>query len=150
MNISNISVEYPNFPQESFSIDWKGKNDISLKRNDGSSFAKFDTLALKNYMLLYKQIYLETYNNKLNEAQIDSIYTQTSPRAILSVTDNNNNTTRAILYTKGFVDPFLRDEQYDNIDPERFYILMESNELAIGQKLQWDPLLVPLRTFNAE
>lgn len=150
MEISNISVEYPEFPEESFSIDWKGKNNITLNGNDGSPFSRFDTLTVKNYMLLYKAIYLETYNNRLNDHQIDSILNQTAPRAILSVKNNNNETTRVVLYTKGFIDPFQRDEQYDNVDPERFYILTESNELAIGQKLQWDPLLVPLRIFNAE
>lgn len=150
MKISNITVEFPDFPKESFSIDWKGKNDIRLKGKDGNSFSRFDTLALKNYMLLYKEIYLETYNNRLTDAQRDSLLNQTSPRAIISVTNRKNEKTEVTLYTKGFIDPFLRDEQYDNVDPERFYILTESNELAIGQKLQWDPLLVPLRIFNAQ
>ena len=150
MEIANISVEYPTIPQESFSIEWKGKNNIVLKGNEGLPYSQFDTLAVKNYMLLYKAIYLETFNNRLNESQIDSILTQTSPRAILSVTNKKNETTRVVLYAKGFIDPYQRDEQFDNLDPERFYILNEANELAIGQKLQWDPLLVPLKIFNAE
>jgi hypothetical protein len=150
LDISTIKVEYPGIPEASFSIDWKGRNNISLMNDKGDRLSHFDTLAVKNYMLLYKAIYLETYNNRLNTNQLDSIINQNSPKAIISVKDNDDNITRVELYTKGFIDPILRKEEFGNLDPERLYILTESNELALGQKLQWDPLLIPLETFNVE
>lgn len=150
LSIKNISVDYPEFPEESFTIEWKGKNDITLKNKGGLAYSRFDTLAVKDYMLLYKSIYFETFNNRLNENQIDSILNQTNPKAIISVVGNDDIKTKVIVYDKGFISPFLREEEYNYLDPERYYILNEANELAIAQVLQWDPLLIPLKTFNAE
>lgn len=147
--VKNISMEYPAFPEQSFEIEWEGNNLITLKDGKGEKIDRFDSLAVKNYMLQYKAIYVETYNNRLNEAQRDSTI-NTQAKAIISVRDENGKTTRVKIYDKGFIDPFLRDEAYNNLDPERYYILNEANELAIAQKLQWDPLLVPLNGFNPE
>ena len=150
LDIKEITVTYPAFPEESFQIEWKGRNNITLKNQNGEAFSRFDTLAVKNYMLNYKAIYVETYNNMLNTTQIDSILNQTLPNALISVTNNDNVKTEVTIFNKGFIDPYQRKEQYNNLDPERLYILNENNELAIGQKQQWDPLFLPLRSFNAE
>jgi hypothetical protein len=93
---------------------------------------------------------VETYNNRLTEAQQDSIINTHRPKAIITITDNNNQVRKVGLFTKGFVSPYLRDEENNNIDPERIYILNDENELAIAQRLQWDPLLIPLNSFITE
>lgn len=150
LSINTIKMEYPDYPEESFEIIWRGKNNLELKDSQGKSYTRFDTLEVKNYMLNYKALYVETYNNRLTEAQQDSIINTHRPKAIITITDNNNQVRKVGLFTKGFVSPFLRDEENNNIDPERIYILNDENELAIAQRLQWDPLLIPLNSFITE
>lgn len=150
LSINKIEVNYPKFPEQSFQIEWEGKNNIHLKNIEGEEFSRFDTLAVKNYMLNYKEIYIETYNNRLTEAQVDSVINQTIPKAFISIRDNNNLEKSIAIYNKGYVDPLLREGESGNVDMERFYILNTKNELAIAQRLQWDPLLIPLNYFNAE
>ncbi len=149
LNVKEVSVEYPAFPEQSFQIEWSGNNNIKLKDGNGNAFRNFDTLAVKNYLLHYKGIYVETYNNRLNTTQIDSVI-NTVAKAHITILDKSDQKTSVLVFDKGFVDPFLRDPEYNNLDPERFYILNEANELAIAQKLQWDPLLLPLNRFNPE
>lgn len=150
LQIDRISVEYPNFPEESFEIEWKGRNNISLFKKDGEQISSFDTLAVKSYMLNYKEIYLETFNSHLSAEQADSVINQTIPKALVNVIDKNGMSTSVTIYDKGYIDPSMRDEAYDGLDPERFYILTQSGELGLGQSLQWDPLMVPLKLFIAE
>jgi hypothetical protein len=98
---------------------------------------------------LYKKIHLETFENYLTTAQEDSVL-KTTPKAFISVTNQSGEKVSITVYDKGFVDPFNRDEEYDNLDPERFYLLTEDNQLVISQRIQWDPLLVPLIAFNPQ
>jgi hypothetical protein len=150
LELKKIAIDYPAYPEKSFVIDWKGKNNISLYDHNNRAYDRFDTLGIKNYMLMYKELYTESYNNRLNEAQRDSVLNQTEPIAIISVTDNNDQVNTVNLYAKGFIDPFLRNEENNNIDPERYYLLTNENELSIAQRLQWDPLLVPINNFITE
>ena len=150
LSINTIKVDYPNFPKESFEIIWEGRNDITLLDNKGKAFTRFDTLAVKNYMLNYKEVYVETYNNKLEENQIDSIIEQTSPRAFIKVVDREGNVKSVSLFEKGTIDPLAAEGEEKVIDEERFYLLNSEKELALAQRLQWDPLLMPLKHFNAE
>jgi hypothetical protein len=150
LEIKNIKVDYPEIQDQSFEIEWLGKNNLKLRDLSGKSYTRFDTLEVKNYMLNYKALYAETFNNRLTEAQVDSVVSQTSPKAILTIIDKNDQVNTIRLYTKGFVDPFLRDEENMNVDPERIYLLNQQNELAIAQRLQWDPLLIPLNSFITE
>lgn len=149
LNINEIAMDYPNNPDQSFRIEWSGDNKIKLKDGEGNAFRSFDTLAVKNYLLNYKAIYVETYNNYLNSAQRDSVL-NTIPKARVSIIDKSDNKMSILVFDKGYIDPLSRDPEYNYLDPERFYILNEANELAIAQKLQWDPLLVPLFGFNPE
>lgn len=150
LSIQKITIEYPDYPSESFEIGWEGKNNISLHDLEGKAYTRFDTLGVKNYMLSYKAVYAETFNNKLSLAQADSLIENTSPKAIISIVDRNDQVNTVYLYTKGFVDPFLRNEENQNVDPERIYLLNNEKELAIAQRLQWDPLLLPLNNFITE
>jgi len=150
LSIHKIKVEYPPFPDQSFEIIWRGKNDLELRDGQGNAFGRFDTLELKNYMLNYKALYNETYNNHLTDSQVDSVINTQQPKAIISITDNNDQVRTVRLFSKGYVNPYLRDEENNNIDPERIYILNDENELAIAQRLQWDPLLIPLNRFITE
>jgi hypothetical protein len=150
LSINTIKVDYPDFPEESFQIEWEGKNNIHLKDIEGNPFSRFDTLAVKNYMLNYKEVYIETYNNRLSDVQADSVINSTIPRAFISIKDNSGMEKTIAAYNKGFVDPFLREGDYGNVDEERLYILNGKKELAIAQRLQWDPLFIPLSYFNAK
>ena len=149
LDISTIKVDYPLHKDQSFEIDYKGGNDIVLKGNSGKAFDKFNKSSVKDYIKLYKKIHLETFNNFLTPAQEDSVL-KTTPKAYISVTNRLGETVSATVYEKGFIDPYDRLEEYGYIDPERFYVLTDDNQLVIAQLLQWDPLLIALKAFNPE
>jgi len=150
MDIKTIKVEYPSLPEQSFQIDWKKYNDITLRDAKGQKIQQFDTLSVKDYILLYKKIHIESYDNRLNNAQEDSILTTRTPKVLLSVTDKEGGTVSVKVFEKGFINPGHREDKYGNDDPERFYILTDKNQLVLAQRLQWDPLLVPLKTFKLQ
>jgi hypothetical protein len=149
MDIRTIKVDYPLHRDQSFEIVWKGGGNMVLKDSNGSEVNNFDKSALKKYIRLYKKVHLETYENYLTNAQEDSIL-NTTPKAFISVTNRSGENVNITVYDKGFVDPFNRDDEYDNLDPERFYLLTEDHQLVISQRIQWDPLLVPILSFNPE
>lgn len=150
LSINKIKIDYPNFPEESFEIIWEGRNHITLMDINGKAFSRFDTLAVKNYMLKFKEVYVETYNNRLEDQQVDSIIQYSSPKALIEVVDRDGNQKLVSLYEKGKIDPLAALGEGYSIDEERIYVLNKENELALAQRLQWDPLLVTLKSFNAE
>ena len=105
---------------------------------------------IKNYLLLYKKIHIESFRNYLSEAQEDSILKTTDPIAYVSVNDRSGETGSVTIYNEGYIDPYARLEEFDNLDPERYYILTDDNQLVIGQRLQWEPLLVPKNAFRPQ
>ena len=150
MDISAIKVDYPQYIDQSFKIEWIGGNDISLANKSGEPYQSFDTLNVKNYMLLYKKIHIESFNNYLTQTQEDSILKTTDPIAFVSVTDRTGEKVSVTIYDKGYIDPYSRLEEFNNLDPERYYILTDDDQLVIAQRLQWEPLLAPVITFKPE
>jgi hypothetical protein len=150
LQISKVEVDYYTDPTQSFHIEFAGRNNISLYDYQGKEFNQFDTAAVKEYLLLYKKIHIETFNNYLSEERVDSVITQNKPIAKLKVTDREEKVTSVDVYVKGFVNPDLREEQFNYLDPERLYILTSDSLLVIGQKLQWDPLLMPVGVFSPQ
>lgn len=150
MDIASIKVDYPQHKNQSLEINWKGGNDISLLDEFGEPYKSFDTLTVKNYILLYRKIHIETFYNRLNQAQEDSILKTTDPIANISVSNRSGETVSVTIYNKGYIDPYARLEEFDYLDPERYYILTDDSQLVIAQRLQWEPLLVPEESFRPE
>lgn len=148
-DIAEIKVRYPKSPFNSFTIERKNRKEISLYDADGKKADDFNPSKVREYIKLYRGIYIETFNNYLTESQQDSVLA-TTPKAIISVTDHKGKTVKATVFDKGFVDPYLREEKFNNLDPERYYVLTDDNQLVIAQRLQWDPLLIPLNDFLGE
>ena len=68
LSIQSVEMDYPNFPGESFKIEWQGRNDIFLYDKQGNKVEEFDRLQIKNYLLQYKRIYVETFDSKFDSA----------------------------------------------------------------------------------
>ena len=97
LDISRIDLINHQSPLSSFTIRYQGENNINLYPYDTpDKFPFFDTLAVKDYMLLFKKIHLETYNNHLTETARDSLL-QSTPAYTVKVTDNQG-TSRQIDY----------------------------------------------------
>ena len=150
LDIASIKVDYPQYKDQSLDIKWNGGNDISLYNNSGQAYRGFDTLAIKDYLRLYKKKHIESFRNYLTQAQEDSILKTTEPIAHVSVSNRTGETVSVTIYDKGYIDPYARLEEFDNLDPERYYILTDDNQLVIGQRLQWEPLLVPKNAFRPQ
>ena len=73
MDFSKVELKNHQNPELSFSINYNGGNDIKLIDYEGVSVANFDTLKVKDYLLLYKKVHFETYQSYLTPNGEDSL-----------------------------------------------------------------------------
>jgi len=148
LDVKRIEMVNHHLPFHSFSIDYNGGNDLKLNDFRGESIAAFDTLRLKDYLLLYKKAHVETYQSHMAPAQEDSLK-QSPPAYTLRVIDNAGEAKELQLY---FKKPVL--EAYDeqgNIEPwdlARMYFVYQG-EVGLAQLFVFDPLIkVRLSDFD--
>ena len=148
LDVKRIEMVNHHLPFHSFSIDYNGGNDLKLNDFRGESIAAFDTLRLKDYLLLYKKAHVETYQSHMSPAQEDSLK-QSPPAYTLRVIDNAGEAKELQLY---FKKPVL--EAYDeqgNIEPwdlARMYFVYQG-EVGLAQLFVFDPLIkVRLSDFD--
>jgi hypothetical protein len=99
-NIKQIDVKYFQEPFNCFTIKYNGGNNIELySMMDKKRINNFDTIALKNYMLGFRQANFEIYKTGFNKLQLDSLF-RSEPFAEFTVTDKNNQTKTATIYNK--------------------------------------------------
>ncbi|MFT4679383.1 MAG: hypothetical protein ACI84C_002802 [Flavobacteriales bacterium] len=147
LDISRIDLENHENPLESFTIKYQGGNNIDLHPFDSpEKFPRFDTLAVKNYMLLFKKVHLETYNNHLSENGLDSL-SRVNPAFTVKVTDNSGASKKVDLFWKL---PTTEQLDYDgNIMPwdgDRMYGKI-MDETVLVQRYTFDPIMQSIRTF---
>jgi hypothetical protein len=131
----------------SFRIYYGGGNDIRLARDPqglgtyNEPVTKFDTLAVKDYMLLYKRVHVETYMNFLSESSADSLL-KTVPAYSIRVTDNGGKTKSIDLYLRKALNPMPGpDGNPYPWDQEYYYARTPSGEIALAQRYVFDPLV---------
>jgi hypothetical protein len=149
-NLELSSVELRSFenPLKSHKITYAGGNNISLYLDPQGTGAynlpvvPFDSLRVKDYLLLFKRVHFETYNNYLSPGSLDSLL-HTNPAYRLSVTDNNGKKTFVDLFYKRAFNPELPgpDGKPYPWDQEYYYAKAPSGEVALAQRYVFDPLI---------
>lgn len=147
MNLSEIHVDYPTDPEASFSIKYGGGNDIRLfAKGSDKPFSSFDTSMVKDYMLNFKLASFENFKTGLSSAERDSVMMNTPYQVIRIVDEKREREIK--LWSKA---PPPGQREMDNlpskIDRERVYAATEDGELALAQRLVWDPFRAPLQAF---
>lgn len=153
LEVSAIRMINHLLPAESWEIRFGGGNDIKVFACDtegvcNSAVETFDTTAVKNMMLQFKKVHVESYNTQLSLQQCDSIRAG-QPAYTLSVTDRNLQTVSIDLYLKAARKPV--EDDYGNIIPfdlDYFYARTSSGEIAMAQSFNFGPLVNGLNSLK--
>ncbi len=151
LEFQRVSLLYPSSPASSFEVEYKGGNDIQLRANPDpisghfkTPVAQFDSLKVKDFLLLFKKVHFETYNTYLKPSAADSI-SKTIPFCTITVTDNGGKAHPLHLYMKrareGYSGP-------DGWDPEYYWGRNEEGYLGLAQMFVFNPILQPLGFFT--
>lgn len=148
--IKTVKVEYPQKPELSFQINSIGNNQFSLLAlNSNTSIQNFDTMAVKEYLLNFKNINYEGIEVKMRKELKDSIRSL-DPLHIISVTDNSGKVNSIKTYPKkpqeGETDEQGKPLVYDR---DRMYGQLNNEEhLVLIQYFVFDKVLKPITYFQ--
>lgn len=101
-------------PLSSFTVTYNGGNDLALYDANNRLSPTFDTLAVKDFLLLFKRAHIETYKSYLTAQQEDSLRA-TSPAYTFRVTTNSGELRELMLYRKPKVSDIY--DEAGNVDP---------------------------------
>jgi hypothetical protein len=152
LDFNRVEVTNHLYPERSFAITYGGGNDLKLiDPNDDVPVPKFDTLAVKDYLLLYKRGSSETYNLAFEQHQIDSVL-RLPPSFEIQVTANNPEHSKHLrLYLRPAPEDQLMDDNTPAVyDREIMYGTLDGKELFRVQRYVFDPFLPPKQLFTGE
>jgi hypothetical protein len=150
LEVSSVKVINHLIPADSWEVRFGGGNDLTLFGCDAQgqcsmSIPAFDTVAVKDMLLRFKKVHVESFNTQLSAAQCDSL--RSSPPAYtLSVTDQQGKTVSVDLYLKNARKPM--EDDYGNIIPfdlDYFYARTMDGEIAMAQSFNFGPLVGGLK-----
>jgi len=146
--IASISLQYPNAPEQSFTIRVEGDqatidghNPKNLSINEG---------ALRSYLNLFGMLNYESFDDR-SAHEIDSILSQ-KPMYILSVSTKDGDSDTLTFYPKGSFDGMrgLYDREGNRLayDPERYFAKWSDlDRLLVVQDYTFRKVLVSYQDF---
>lgn len=140
LNFDRVEAVHHIMPFNSFSINYEGGNKIELEDYRGQKVEDFDTLRVKDFLILFKKAHVETFQSHLSEAQKDSLKA-TSPAYTFRVHEKDGNVKEFQLFNKKKVID-IPDEN-DNIEPwdlARMYFVYR-NEVGLAQLYVFEPMV---------
>jgi hypothetical protein len=148
LEIEEVTVQHHEAPEQSFTIEYHGGNDIQLRSKLlKQNVPSFDTTAVKDYLLLFKKVHIETFQSHLTSAQEDSLL-NTSPAYTLSVLENSGQRKKIDLYHKAPVSTILDENgEPEKWDMARMYGVVSGDDVVLVQLFVFDPLLRGLGSF---
>lgn len=147
LEFSRITMRF--YPDSSgdFSILYNGGNELSLIDGEGKAVTEFDTLALKDYLLLFKQVHFENYNSGLSPAQEDSVFALT-PHLSIALEENTGEVKNLNLWLKIASQPIEDQGILLKWDPDHLYGSVDGKDLVLCQHFVFDPMLRPRESFS--
>lgn len=152
LEVNNVRMINHLIPTDSWEVTYAGGNSLGLYtcNADGSrqnKVASFDTTAVKDQLLLFKKVHVESFNTQLSAAQTDSLC-KAQAAYTLVVTDNEGKTTHIDLHLKPAKKPL--EDDYGNMIPfdlDYFWAKTQDGEIAMAQSYNFSPLLNPIGKF---
>ncbi len=154
LEFSKVEVIDNYNPERSFAIQYKGGNDLKLftgyqpaLETYNLSVPEFDTLAVKDYLLLFKKVHVDSYNTMLKPEAMDSI-DKVLPAFSIRVTDNAEKKKELKLYLKrASKKHYNPDGSIMPWDKDFLWAKTETGEYALAQTFVFNPILVPHQLF---
>ena len=141
-------------PANSFEVKYAGGNNIELY--DGfdpqtQTFAKreekFDSTGIKNFLLLFKKVHVETFNTLLTKEAQDSLLT-IAPTYTVAVTGNDGQQKKIDLYLKRAVKTtYDLNGNPDPWDVDHLWGRTDEGEFALAQTFNFGPILQPVQLY---
>ena len=152
LEVSKVRMINHMIPADSWEVRFGGGNNLELWSCNAAGasekkVSRFDTTAVKDQLLLFKKIHVESFNTQLSEQQTDSLR-NASPAYTLEVTDNNGKSTTIDLHLKPSKKAI--EDDYGNIIPfdlDYFWAKTQDGEIAMAQSYNFSPLLNPIGKF---
>lgn len=152
-DISSVSLEINNKPEESFRVDIDNSDGGYRLQKFVSKevISRFDTLRLLNFLTSFSDLRYESrLNNIMSPMRIDSIL-QLPFLFKLTLVDDMNDTIFIKGFTKRALPEEIRDEEYYKLipdDKDRFYALINGGEdFVLMQYYSFDKVLYPLSYY---
>lgn len=148
-DIQQVFVDYPQYPELSFTIDKTGDNFI-VKSSQGIQQSNIDTAYLAGFLNQFEMINFESFEKTKDPMYLDSLVAKT-PEFTVGLTDVNQRTTTI----KGFKKPVSGDfvdlwgDSID-FDLDRMYGLINEEEVVIIQYYVFDRVTVDLDDFKKD
>lgn len=149
-DIQSIKVEYPQRPEASFMIRSEGDDKYSVVAlADNRQVSDPDTVAIKNYLLMFRNINYEGVEGQLKKQFVDSVVA-TSPLHVITVTDTKGNSKTVKTFLKRPSREILDESgKKVEIDVDRMYgQINNSDKLVLLQYYIFDRILRPVRDFE--
>ncbi len=154
LDISSIKmIDYRN-PAGSFEVRYQGGNEIQLygeydpeAKQFDKRFDRFDSLAIKVFLLDFKRLHVESYQTYLNPAGLDSL-SIVEPAYSLIVTENGGKVRQTDLYLKPAAKDAIGDDGNPLVwDVARFWARTPEGEFAVVQTFNFGPLVAPVQAY---
>lgn len=148
LDFAAVEVNHFENPGMSFRITYGGGNDLKLfSVASDMEIPKFDTLAVKDYLLLYKQVHFESFRSFLTEFGEDSVL-KSKPAFSVKVTDRDSSEKEVTLYwVENTIGAFDLENNLMKWHPDYFYGTLDGKDLVRCQRFVFDPLLQPIVSF---
>jgi len=148
LEIASIKLENNVLPSQSFSITYGTENDLALFDHTGRSVPYFDTLTVKDYLIQFKRVHLESHVSMLSKFQEDSVLVQ-PPHFVLTVTDKAGERKTVSFYRKAPVNEITDMYSIPAVwDLERLYGTTTGSDLFLVQSYTFGPILVGFEKFR--
>ena len=109
--------------------------------------AKFDTIAVKNLLVQFKKVHVESFLTNLKPEAADSIK-KSIPAYSISVENDKGVATSVDLYLRLAASPeYNEDGTINPWDVGHFWAKTQDNELALAQTYNFGPLVNPLEAY---
>jgi hypothetical protein len=140
LEFSKVEAVHHLTPFHSFTVTYRGGNDLKLFDYRGEAVDAFDTVAVKDFLILFKKAHIETYRSHLLPEQEDSLL-NSQPAFTFRVHENSGGVREVTFYRK----PKVIDipDEYDNIEPydmARMYAEI-NGEVGLAQLFVFEPMV---------
>lgn len=152
LDFKRVEVLNHLYPERSFAIEYGGGNDLSMyEPADNTPIPVFDTVNVKEYLLLYKKGSCETYDLAYEQHQIDSVLSLL-PSFEIKVTANDPERSKHLrLYLRPAPENQMMDDNTPAVyDREIVYGTLDGEDLFRAQRFIWDAFLVPRQAFTGD
>ena len=154
LEFSEVQVIDNYNPQNSFGVQYKGGNNISLfagyqpgVQAFSTSIPNYDSVAVKDLLILFKKVHFDSYNTLLRREAIDSI-NKVVPAYTLRVKENTGKVKELNLYNKRAAKrEFDAQGNESPWDGNFYWAKTEEGEFALAQKFVFNPILLPLGAY---